>query len=53
MGTILFELLTGVNPFKSAINRDDLKRKVNNKDIKIPETLTLSILCLGFLNVVL
>ncbi len=53
MGTILFEILTGFNPFSSARDKDQLVTKVNNKDIDMPNTLRLSILCLSFLNMVL
>ena len=46
----MFELLTGLNPFSHARNKDDLRDKVNKQDFHLPKTLNLSLLSLGFLN---
>jgi len=42
LGTIMFEMLTGYSPFRHAQNKEDLKRRINQEQIQLPNTIFLS-----------
>ena len=49
LGTLLFQILTGVHPFIGR-NMKDLQSKLKNGEYKIPRDIEISFDCMHFLN---